>query len=345
MAVISARSPFIVEINETGQTASKVELRIWNGIGSAPTSPTYTLQKNIPSATNLRTTYNISSFIREYLEHLQPSGVTSQTINTTNEWCNVQVKRYKIVNSTTTLLNTTVYTAYDGYNEYTEGYNYNHGYITWDEGTYYYPVGVTNAGSILIDAQTNWTVKYTNLNTGASFTGAAMNNRFYDIPCLYTTYASDGNKVEIFEGATLQKTFYFKPQDPCLYTPVVVDFINRGGGWQRTYFFKASYDTFNVENTNYNLLQGNLVNYDVKEGQRKSFNTIGKQTIKVNSDWVREDYKNVIKQLMMSERILVDNKPAILNTKSIDLMKHLNQNMINYQMEFEYAYDINTTVV
>ncbi len=64
---IFARSPYIVEISETGQDGSKVELFIWNGTGAAPTSPTYTLTKLIPASNNVKTYYNISPYIREYL--------------------------------------------------------------------------------------------------------------------------------------------------------------------------------------------------------------------------------------------------------------------------------------
>ena len=38
--IINVRSPYIVEINEVGQSNSKVELFIWNGSGGAPASPT-----------------------------------------------------------------------------------------------------------------------------------------------------------------------------------------------------------------------------------------------------------------------------------------------------------------
>jgi len=64
---IFARSPFIVTIAESGQEGSKVELRIWNGTGSAPTDPQYTLSKLIPASNNVNTYYNISPYIREYL--------------------------------------------------------------------------------------------------------------------------------------------------------------------------------------------------------------------------------------------------------------------------------------
>ena len=42
-----ARSPHIIEIAETGQTGSKIELFLWN-TGSQPTDPQYILSKRIP---------------------------------------------------------------------------------------------------------------------------------------------------------------------------------------------------------------------------------------------------------------------------------------------------------
>ena len=61
---IFARSPYIVEISETGQDGSKLEVFIWNGTGSAPASPQYTLTKLIPASNNVKTYYNISPYIR-----------------------------------------------------------------------------------------------------------------------------------------------------------------------------------------------------------------------------------------------------------------------------------------
>jgi hypothetical protein len=137
----------------------------------------------------------------------------------------------------------------------------------------------------------------------------------------------------------------FKPIVECRYTPVVIDFINKYGGWQREFFFKASKNTVSTTNTTYNLMQDNLHNYDVLEGQRKVFNSVMLETIQVNSDWRDDSYAEVIRQLMMSERILLNNSPVKLNTNSMEMFKEINTKMINYQLDFEYAYDINNTVL
>ena len=85
--------------------------------------------------------------------------------------------------------------------------------------------------------------------------------------------------------------------------------------------------------------------YYTREGQRKVFNANGKETIRVNTDWVSENFNEVIRQLMLSERILIDKKAAKLNTKSIDLKKSINTSLISYEMEFEYAFDTINSVV
>ena len=59
MSNIFARSPYVIEIDEASQLATKLELFIWNGTGSAPSSPQYTFSKSIPASNNTATNYNI----------------------------------------------------------------------------------------------------------------------------------------------------------------------------------------------------------------------------------------------------------------------------------------------
>ena len=52
MKLIFTRSPYFISVNETGQTGAKIKLYIWNEGTAVPTTPTYILSKNIPSATH-----------------------------------------------------------------------------------------------------------------------------------------------------------------------------------------------------------------------------------------------------------------------------------------------------
>jgi len=92
-------------------------------------------------------------------------------------------------------------------------------------------------------------------------------------------------------------------------------------------------------------MQADLVDYDITEGQRKAFNTNAKESVKVNTGWVLESWNDTLKQMMLSERILLDGKPVKMNTKSTELFKHINKNQINYTLDFEYTYDTINSVV
>jgi len=347
MANIFARSPYLIRIAESGQNGSKVELFL-----SATTfsgSPQYTLSKLIPASNDVETLYDISPYIREYISFLTPSEPTTSVANPTNERVNVRVKRYKLVGSTYTLLNTTDYIAFDGYTYYQEGYNFDAGDYGLEEGNYYYWEGDGYAGQIRAITGASFTAKYTSFHPSPTITSVAISSGTYDIARVLTANLSVGNKVEILNSAlAVQKTYYFYPQDECKYTPVRLDFVNRYGAWQTEYFFKASNDTFSVENTEYNLLQTDSYNYNFYEGQRKIFNANGKKSIKVNTGWVDETWNETLKQIMLSERILITQGvylPVKINSKSTELFKHINTKQINYSLEFEFAFDVINSVI
>ena len=342
MANIFARSPYLIRIAESGQNGSKVELFLANG--SFTGSPQYTLSKLIPASTNLETLYDISPYIREYIRFASCSaGGNAAVTNPITERVNVRVKRYKLVVSTYTPLDTTDYIAFDGSTYYESGYNFDLGDYGLDAGNYYYPT--SDAGKIRVTTGASFTARYTNLST-AVVTSLAVASSTFDIPRVRTANVNEGNKVEILNGASVvQATWYFYPLEECKYTPVIIDFVNKYGAWQREFFFKASNDTFSVENTEYNLMQTDSYNYNTLEGQRKVFNANGKKSIKVNTGWVAETWSEVLKQIMLSERILIDNKPAKINTKSTELFKHINTKQINYSLDFEFAFDVINSVI
>ena len=349
MANIFARSPYIVRIAQPTQLGSKLEIFL-----SATTflgTPTYTLSKLIPSPTNVETLYDISAYIREYISFLAcSSGGNSAIANPTNERVNVQLKLYWFNGTSYAQVGTTqTHIAFDGYTYYEDLYNKDLGNYGLDAGNYYYNP-ISDAGKIRVTGGASFTAKYTNLSTG-TFTSLSISNGTFDIPRVRTTPNNllVGNKVEILNaGLVVQATWNFYPLDECKYTPVIIDFINKYGAWQREFFFKASTDNFSVENTEYNLMQTSqfpTTFYSGLEGQRKVFNSNAKKSVKVNTGWVKESWKEVLKQIMLSERILIDNKPAKINTKSTELFKQINTKQINYSLEFDFAYDVINSVI
>lgn len=355
MSNIFTRSPFIVEISESGQTASKVEVFIWN-TGSMPSDPQYVLTKPIPASNNVQTTYNISPLIREFISFTirqNPYGLVTASPEPTQK-ANVVVKTYKFT-GTYTLLDTIEYTAFDGYGYYGDGYNYDLGIYHLDQGTYYYYLadnsdpstnGNERAGFIRLFINSGDYRRYTDLVTGLQSTASLISDSYNEIVRVAPDYYENGNLLEILDaGNNVLASWTFKPVEECKYTTIVCDFVNRYGCWQREWFFKASQDTTEVNSIEYNLMQQDLVDYDILEGQRKSFNTNGKDSVKVNTGWVNESWNSTLKQIMLSERILIDGKPAKLNTKSQELIKHVNKSLINYTLDFEFSYDIINSVI
>lgn len=359
MAEILARSPYIVEVNETGQDGSMVRLYLWNGLGSPPSSPTYTFTKQIPSALQPSNYYNVSPYIREYIKNTISQNVynTIGPSNTQN-YCNAIIKRYKLVGSTYTFLDEASYFGWDGWGYHEDGANPVRGEILLDQKDYYYyydpngdPTMDENirAGFLTI-ANLNFDATYTNLRTGATWqptiTGFGS-AQWHDIPRVYPTWYADGNKLEIFDNisSTLVATYYFMPIQECRYEPYAIDFVNKYGSWQREFFFKASYDNIEVKGNQYQLMHPQINNYNSIYGNFRDFNVNGKNTIKLNTGFVKEDFKENLTQLMLSERILINGMPVTLKTKGIDRIKQINNRMINYTLEFEMAYDIINNIV
>ena len=345
MANIFARSPYLIRVAEAGQNGSKVELFIKN-TGSFTTLPQYTLSKLIPASNQVETLYDISPYIQEYIKFLvAPPTLTNIATNPTAQRCDVRVKRYKLLGATYTLLDTTDYLGFDGYTYYESGYNFDLGNYALDQKNKYYYNPTNDAGIVRVTTGASFTARYTNLST-AVVTSLSIPSSTYNIPRVLLGNQNDGNKLEILNSVSaVQATWNFYPQEECKYVPVIIDFVNKYGAYQREFFFKASNDTMSIENTEYNLLQSDSYNYNVIEGQRRMFNTNGKKSIKVNTGWVEENWSDTLKQIMLSEKILIDSKPAKINTKSTELFKNINTKQINYSLDFEFAYDVINSII
>lgn len=356
--ILNVRSPYFIEVAETGQIGSKVELFIYNYPNSVPATATYTLAKSIASATQIGNVYNVSPFIKEYIDNVAPEDATNLN------WAKVRVKRYKETSSGVyTLLNTTDYLAVNGYTTYLNGANYttSNEYInllmdTTKEIQYSLDSSIPYV-SALISTTTLDKVDlvYSDLNgrniTTTTFiaTGGATISNVYKIPVSTTNvkYAKGNNlsvKYYLNGVNTLSYSLVAKPICEPKYTPVVCSFINRFGGWQFLTFFKAQTNNISVKGTNYRIYQ-DAIAYDVSKGQSKGFNINGQQNVKLNTGWIPESYSDIIQDLLLSECVLLDGKPVEVKTQSTDLKTSLKDRNINYEIEFTYSFDLINNVV
>ena len=336
MKKIFVRSPYFIEINETGQIGSKVELFLYNKGTSVPTTPTYTLSKKIASPTQTKNTYNISNYAKGYIKPIAPVNISVPTEENVNTWCYCQVKRYKETGAGYTLLDTETFVCLNGYTNYSSGYNQS----TTDAIVPLVNVNIkltTFSGFNYINV---WIEENTDFvwhgNDEYFFT--PISEGLWKLPYDYDfyTFSYDGGEL-IFSINTEQLC------EP-IYTPVICTFINRFGGWQYLTFFKANQQSIDVTSKDFNLMPS-AVNYNVLQGQKQRFNFQGTQKIKCNTGFVDENYSELIQDLMLSEVVLLDNKPAIVKSMNFDIKTKLKNNNINYEIDFEFNYGLINDVI
>jgi hypothetical protein len=351
--IIYTRSPYFITVNETGQVGSKIELRIWNGTGSAPVAATYTFSKSIASITQTENIYNISPFVKEYIDNVAPIYSVSETDSTTM-WANVEVKRYKETSiGSYTLLDTVTYLGTNGFTLFTDGYNHTNPSNTFmllsdntKEIKYDITKDIPYVNALINPAVTDVIeVSYKDLRgRNEVIVGYTETKGLLKIPLSTTSVKyNKGNTVDIKYNST---TFSYRVIPICepKYSPVICSYINRFGGWQFLTFFKTRIDNINVKGSNYNLLPASI-DYNIQSGQSKSFNTNGKQSVKLSSGFVPENYSDLIQDLLLSETVLLDGLPVEVKTQSITLKTSLQDRNINYEIEFDYSFNLINNVI
>jgi hypothetical protein len=353
MKAIFVRSPYFIEVDEVNQVGSKVELFIWHKYETEPTLPTYTLSKSAASPTQIKNIYNISNYAKEYIDIINPVLITDIDYENINNWCYVKVKRYTSDDvDSYQLLDTTTYAALNGYTNYLDGYNNS---INEDEivltslqqnNNYKYYSNSLPYINFFISASSNdYRIRLSDINNRFNYQIINIINTpteeyLIKLPITYleNEYFTNGNLFEIEKNGDVIFSTTFIPEDECKYEPLQCSFINRMGGWEFLTFFKARTQNWEVKNKEYQLLP-NDIDYNPLRGESKAFNYEAKQTIKINTGWVDEYYNELIKDLLTSETILLDNKPVKLKTMTTDLKTSLQDKMINYQIDFEYNYN------
>lgn len=366
---IFVRSPFIIEVDDPTQTGSKVEIFIYKANQPLPLTPTYTLSKLIPSSNNTVTLYNLSPYVRENITH--PTSPNNANVNLQltpfEEFTLVYVKTYNLIGGNYVFESQATYQALDGYGDYETGINPDYSFnlavvlATQKDYTYYYDPATypstseSLAGTITAYLGNAFTVEYTGLQTGTVISYLTIFSGLYDLFRVPPSLISEGAKVIIYTGPPpfFVIPFWegtFRPVTECKYEPVVLDFVNKFGGFQREAFFKASYESLEVQSTPYNFMMTiDALTYDVKEGQKHIFNNNGSIKHKINTGWVEEKFSENLQQLLLSERVFWTKGntklPIRINTKSINKEKNINNKTINYSLEFEMAFDTINNVI
>ena len=327
MKKIFIRSPYFIEVDEVAQTSAKIEVFLWNKGTTEPTDANYTFTKQVPSPTQTKLSWNISNLAKGFIKPIAPVTVTVPTEENVNTWCYMKVKRY----SDDVLLDTETFVCLNGYTQYLDGYNQS----TTDTIV---PLFNTSIKNYVKDFDTNYVSFFLEpfyYDSSQGFIDVAE-SAIWKFPITQENESID-SEFDIF---------LFNSEQLCepKYTPVTCTFINGFGGWQYLTFFKANSQGIDVKSKDYNLLSSSI-DFNPLQGQKQRFNFQGTQKIKCNTGWVDENYSDLIQDLLLSEVVLLDNKPAIVKSQSFDIKTHLKDKNINYEIEFEYNYGLINDVI
>jgi hypothetical protein len=132
----------------------------------------------------------------------------------------------------------------------------------------------------------------------------------------------------------------------CKYEVFKLSFVNKFGAIQDLYMFKNSKQQLKTKDTTFqrNLLTESTFNYDTTEHQKRTILKQGNKSITLNSGYVGECLNPAFEELFLSEQIWLTNgmaeiSPVYLSDKSFKYKTHLNEKLINYDLNFEFAFD------
>mgnify|MGYP001035838239 FL=1 len=129
------------------------------------------------------------------------------------------------------------------------------------------------------------------------------------------------------------------------YTPVQVAFINKEGVMDAITFFKKNTRNAAFTNESYmpQISPDAVTAIDLTKPQYKQFLVNSTETLTLNTGWVAENYDEVIRQLLLSERVIIyDNGTKIAANPQrggVTYQKEVNEKNINYTLSFDIAYN------
>lgn len=329
MKIINLRSPYIISINYPNQIETRLELRIWKQSDGRPTQPTYSFTKSIPSVHDIETIYNIANFAKDF-------------ITPDDKFVNVEVQKYYKVTSYT-LGSTEQFIAVNGYSDYFGGAN------QFKDGDEYHRLSpIVNQKYIKKGLSYIYTYDlYFPTNIADYTLQSIVNGVTTTLPITAGIHSYDfpnASKVIVLKnGVKIDEFTFTEICEPILETSLV-QFVNRNGVIEFLDLFKMQTRSIETTSTDFSRLQSSW-NYNSQDGIRGKFNFNGKEKVRVNTGFVPEVYSELIKDLMLSERIILDGKPVNLTTSSTELKTVLKDKLINYELEFEYSFDLINNVI
>lgn len=315
----------------------ELDLYIYDGlVTDIPLEPQYQIKKQrIDTHNNI--TLEIGELIRDYVSVYFNDDYVSYT-----KWVRAVVTYFDSSDHPFTYDNPKVfeYIAFDGYGFFEDGTNpelqrhalmsSNNIYIP-ENTAGKFPIFAEGVGKVTIDS------------TDTQITDSGNTNQKIQ----YITIPANSNEIKVYDtdDTTLLKTVLITNVCEPKFTPYKITFVNKYGAFEDLYMFKKSTEQMNVTSDLYkrNTIANSTATYNTSEGQRSRYNVNGVTNIKLNTGFIIEDMNTTIEELFLSENVWIryENKtlPILPKSQSLDFKTSLNDKLINYTVDFEFAFD------
>jgi hypothetical protein len=374
---INVRSPYYIKTTPASGTLVSATMSLYIYTGTFTTdkgTAKYTITKT-PLGSNNYVVFEVAELVRDYLDIEFDGEYDSQTV-----WVESDITLTKTSGSET---DNTDYIAFDGYGYFEDAINpeLSRGYLQsnntifrLDDQNVRVPVFTEDTNSVTffyqgIEKRTQAISSSTNTNgqieyvtvSGSDNTDTykervlADGGTFEDSSCLqaFLDTIDIGLVDELYINSDSGTEVVKIVTEPCSkFEPYKVTFVNKFGALQDIWFNLKSIERLNTSGETY---KANVVNFDTLaygtyNPQVAQYNKLGKESITLNTNYLSEEYNEVIKQLMMSEQVwltkLTDTElvlGVIPTTQSVTYKTSLNDRLVQYTIDFNYAFDkINT---
>jgi len=367
---IKIRSPYYFQVTDEDATYTlanaTIEIQAITGsaTGLATAPVLYTLTK---SAIGDNVTFEVSELVRDYITTEFDGTYDNEPL-----WVNVSATAKDASNNAVTIaLNgglastspSLLSLAFDGYNLFNEGINYTTDtpvFITdrvdtpTSEVTIYRPSDEVIRIPVNVDNtdgnNSGWRYKlYTN-NVEQSETAITTSTDTSD-KIYYISVGTSYDKVELYQDAalpstpTLRYTILVEDLNCTKHESVKVTFYNRWGALQDLYFTGKTIESVNVTGEEYkaNVIDFSTLTYNVAKHQYNQYDKQGKRSVQLSTGYVNEDYNAWIEELMLSEKVWITLDgtlyPAKPKTSSQTFKTRLNDSLVAYTIDFDFAFD------
>lgn len=342
--MIKSLSPYYLNIPWTSpltsvvSTAYTLRVYVWDGLkASAPATASYTMTKPNLSTSSGTDEVDISQLINDYID-FAPNGNNQRWVKTTVTYTTTDVADLNVAQLPSTNLMLQGYGAgLDGENAQTPVNNVlisGNEFKVFRNGYFNLPIIISES------ITTSATVKsYPALNINDTITYLPTTNNALLIRNILVNL-SLALTDEVVEVIYNDVVITLLVTDECRYSPLDIAFQNKEGALQFITFFKAKTESLSVTSEEFQTDRGQAIN---GYHQMVTYNVQGNSKFKMSSGFVDESINETMKQLFLSERVWqfdgTNYIPLKLVSKTLEYKTRMKDRLINYEVEFEYAFN------